>query len=108
VTTVTPNLPTEPASANVFELAAVLTSPIASVSAWHGGAGTGLATTAVRIGPALLSAVPWPSGDLTAAVRALQAGDVTGCGRAIITAYGIDSDEGLLSWWVERLPMAPE
>lgn len=96
-------------AAKVAELAAVLTSPIASALAWHAGGGTGLSTTSVRIGPAGLAATPWPAGDLSAAVVALHADDIVGCGRAVCEAYGlrvsgVDGSERLLNWWVERLP----
>jgi hypothetical protein len=102
VSTVTPT----DSSVSVAELAAVLTSPVASALAWHEGGGTGLSTTSVRIGPALLAAIPWPAGDLSAAVEALDAGDIVGCGRAVCAAYGLEpeSADGLLSWWAERLP----
>ena len=110
VTTVTPNAGsgrTAGGSAtDVWELAAVLTSPIASVLAWHAAGGTGLSTRSIRIGPAVLSATPWPAGDLTIATRALGSGDVEECGRAVIEAYGIGNGAGddLLSWWVAQLP----
>ncbi len=96
-------------AATVTELAAVLTSPIASALAWHSGGGTGLSTTSVRIGPAGLAATPWPAGDLSAAVDALHAGDIVGCGQAVCQAYRrraseIDDFEQLLNWWAERLP----
>jgi SAM-dependent methyltransferase len=91
---------------DVWELAAVLTSPIASVLAWHQGGGTGLSATSVRIGPALLAATPWPTGSLDTAVDALRSRDVTGCGVEMMRAYGLDRQaaEGLLTWWAERLP----
>ncbi len=90
----------------VWELAAVLTAPIASVFAWHAGGGTGLSTRSVRIGPAVLAAIPWPAGDLATAVQALQAGDIQACGRAVTKAYAIGNATGdeLLSWWAAQLP----
>ncbi len=83
---------------------AVLTSPVAAAACWHQGAGTGLSTTSIRLGPCVLAAVPWPSGDVAAAVDALGRGDVLGCGRAIVTAYGIADGDALVNWWAERLP----
>ena len=102
VSTVTPT----DSNVSVAELAAVLTSPVASVLAWQEGGGTGLSTTSVRIGPALLAATPWPAGDLSAAVEALGGGDIVGCGRAVCAAYGLEPETaaGLLNWWAERLP----
>ena len=86
--------------------AAVLTSPVASVLAWHAAGGTGLSTNAVRVGPAVLAATPWPSGDLSTAVAALRSGDVGACASSVVDAYGLVGGEAgrLLSWWVERLP----
>jgi hypothetical protein len=99
VTTVTPI-----DSNSVWELAAVLTSPVAAAMAWHVGAGTGLSTTSLRVGPALLGALPWPAGELDAAVAALRDRDIVGCGRHVDAAYGIDGTDDLLSWWTSRLP----
>jgi SAM-dependent methyltransferase len=111
VTTVTPLATSAAITATVWELAAVLTSPVASVLAWHAGGGTGLSTTSVRVGPAVLAATPWPAGSLTRAVSALHAGDIEACGRAVTEAYGLAADgpdgtaaDRLVSWWVERLP----
>jgi SAM-dependent methyltransferase len=101
VTTATPT-----ADATVWQIAAVLTSPVASATAWHLGAGTGLSTTALRIGPALLAALPWPAGSLDGAVAALRAGDVVACAERVDAAYGMTGPAAanLLSWWYERLP----
>lgn len=87
----------------VWEAAAVLTSPVASVWAWHQAAGTGLSARTLRLGPRLVEALPWPAGDLTAAVKRLQAGDVPGCGRAVDDAYGA-ADDTRFDWWAESLP----
>ena len=59
----------------------MITSPVASVLAWQLAAGTGLSTTTMRVGPALLAQLPWPAGDLAAATAALTGGDVEGCAR---------------------------
>ena len=101
VTSVTPTGPTP-----VLALAAVLTSPIASAIAWRHGAGTGLSTTTVRVGPTQLAGIPWPAGDLAGAIDALRDGDVDACATAVTTAYGIDraTADDLLAWWRERLP----
>jgi SAM-dependent methyltransferase len=101
VNTVTPL-----AAASVLDIAAMLTSPVATIVAWQLAAGTGLSTTTIRVGPALLGAVPWPAGDLTRAVEALGGGDVVGCGRAIAAAYGLDAAdaEPAIAWWSAQLP----
>ena len=100
VTTATPTV-----DAAVWEIAAVLTSPIASIIAWQHGAGTGLSTTSVRVGPTSLAGTPWPIGSLEAAVARLRDGDLTECGEAVTRAYGVDPSEcdAHMSWWLERL-----
>ena len=101
VTTATPTGDT-----SVWEIAAVLTSPVASVLAWQDGAGTGLSTTSVRIGPASLAATPWPGGTLDDAVAALRAGDVQACGDAVTSAFGLGdaAHRRLMAWWSSHLP----
>ena len=74
-------MPTRP-DRHVWALAAVLTSPVASVLAWQRAAGTGLSTTTVRVEPRTPGRVPWPAGDLTEAVAALRAGRIVGVRRA--------------------------
>jgi SAM-dependent methyltransferase len=93
-------------AASVDEIAAVLTSPVASVLAWQLAAGTGLSTVSMRVGPALLAQLPWPASDLSAATAALAEGDIEGCGRAVTEAYAIDrrTAEPLLAWWRSQLP----
>jgi hypothetical protein len=90
----------------VWAIAAVLTSPVASALAWHAGAGTGLSTRSVRVGPAVLAATPWPAGGPEAGAAALRAGDVLGCGRSVTAAYGLPAatTDELFSWWVAQLP----
>jgi hypothetical protein len=88
-----------------WEIAAVLTSPVASAAAWQLGAGTGLSTKALRVGPALLGALPWPGGELDEAVDALRSRGPAACGPLVDRAYGVDptSAAELLSWWSARL-----
>jgi SAM-dependent methyltransferase len=93
---------------SAWEIAAVLTSPLASGWLWHRGAGTGLSADAIRLSPVTLGALPWPAGDPGPAVRALRAGDVRGCGAAIDAAYGIADDQALFDWWralLERIEL---
>jgi hypothetical protein len=91
---------------SVDEIAAVITSPVASVLAWQLAAGTGLSTTSMRVGPALLAQLPWPAGDLAAATGALADGDAECCGRAVMEAYAMDrrTDEPMVAWWLSQLP----
>jgi SAM-dependent methyltransferase len=86
-----------------WDIAAVLTSPVASAWVWHRGAGTGLAADAIRLSPAGLGELPWPTGDLAPAVTALREGDVRACGRAVDAAYGVGADEELFDWWAGLL-----
>lgn len=98
VTTVVPA-----GGATADELAAVLTSPVATVYAWWRAAGTGMSPTSLRLGPSVLAGVPWPAGDLGPAVAALAAGDVVCCGRAVAVAAGVPADHPIVTWWIERL-----
>lgn len=88
-----------------WEIAAVLTSPVASAWAWHRNAGTGLSADAIRLGPVVLSDLPWPAGRLDRAVTRLQGGDVRGCASEVHGAFGIDETDGagLMSWWLRTL-----
>ncbi len=89
----------------VWEVAAVLTSPVASAWAWRRAAGTGRSATSLRLGPRWLADLPWPGGSLRAAVAALRSGDVDGTGRAVSTAYGLDpTATELHTWWGRNLP----
>lgn len=99
VTTVVPDAPV-----TVHEVAAVLTSPVASAHAWWRAAGTGLSSTSVRVGPDLIGSVPWPAGSLDTAVRALVRGDVGACGVAAAAAYGVDESHPVVAWWLRLLP----
>lgn len=85
-----------------WEVAAVLTSPAASVWAWHQRGGTGLGPTAIRVGPGMLAELPLPDGPLVGAVAALRSGDVARCGGLIDAAYGLDADEHAAAseWWL--------
>ena len=108
VTTATPtgHAVDDGAGASTWAIAAVLTSPTASIAAWQHCAGTGLSTTSIRIGPATLASLPWPAGDLATAVERVRRGDVTGCGRAVCDAYELPAAdaEAAMTWWAQRLP----
>lgn len=85
------------------EIAAVLTSPLASAWAWHRSAGTGLSSDAIRVGPVVLADLPWPAGSLGAAVAALESGDVRRCGELVDGAYGVADRAALAAWWESAL-----
>ena len=89
-----------------WQIAAVLTSPIASAWVWHRSGGTGMSASSIRLGPAVLADLPWPSGDLDSAVVALQSGNARGCAMALLDAHRVvDADVRgeLFSWWVGSL-----
>lgn len=93
---------------SAWEIAAVLTSPVASGWLWHRGAGTGLSADTIRLSPVTLAALPWPAGDLGVAVEALRCGDVRACGAAVDVSYGITGEStlfesSLFDWWSELL-----
>jgi len=63
-----------------------------------------LSADTIRLSPVTLAALPWPAGDLAAAVDALRRGDVRGCGAAVDVAYGIRDEStlfelSLFDWW---------
>ncbi|MEP6299681.1 MAG: hypothetical protein ABJ382_20360, partial [Ilumatobacter sp.] len=88
-----------------WQVAAVLTSPAASVWAWHQRGGTGLGPTAIRVGPTMLAELAWPEGSLDDAVDALRAGDVIRCGELVDAAFGLTADEhaAAMAWWCSAL-----
>jgi SAM-dependent methyltransferase len=86
-----------------WQIAAVLTSPLASAWAWHRSAGTGLSADAIRVGPVMLADLPWPAGDLEGAVTAIQERDVRRCASEVHAAFGVTQDESLKSWWETAL-----
>lgn len=98
-------VPTDQLADAAWEIAAVLTSPVASAWSWWRGAGTGLSAGTIRLSPVVLADLPWPSGDLGDAVDALRAGDVRACGAAVEAAYGLGdaADDELVAWWSRLL-----
>ena len=86
-------------ASSAWEVAAVLTSSVASAWLWHRGAGTGLSVDTIRLSPVTLGELPWPGGDLRRAVEALRGGDVRRCSAAVIEAYGIEDAAALDGWW---------
>ena len=93
-----PTLPADGARV-VWEVAAVLSSPIASAWAWDQSAGTGLSADAIRVGPVMLAELPWPAGDLGSSVAALRSGDVRSSARGVHRAFGLTDDDELFAWW---------
>lgn len=100
-----PELTSDEAERTLWEIAAVLTSPVASAFVARRAAGTGMSARVVRVTARHLHAVPWPAGDLGPAVAAIRSGDVLACGAHVVRAYGItgvDAD-ALLEWWGARV-----
>jgi hypothetical protein len=95
-------------ASSAWEIAAVLTSSVASAWLWHRGAGTGLSVDGIRLSPVTLGELPWPGGDVGRAVAALRDGDVRSCSAEMAVAYGVDDATVLDGWWtalLERIEM---
>lgn len=91
---------------DVWAVAAVLSSPVASLWLAHRSAGTGRSARVVRVSAPVLAEVPWPGGDLSPAVDALRSGHLDACAHATLGAYGVDEVVGdaWLQWWRSTLP----
>ncbi|CAB4880160.1 unannotated protein [freshwater metagenome] len=90
---------------DVWLAAAMLTSPVASAWIALQRIGTGLSAQAIRVTASDLAALPLPA-DRTAwkdASDSLQNGDVYGCGRHMIHAYGLAHRADLYDWWEQRV-----
>ena len=105
--------------ADLWHVAAALTSPVASAWAAARHLGTGRAATSVRLRPVDVTSLPVPvdhrrwdeAAELARRGQALaDAGDGVGwrrtlveLGRVMVAAHGLDDPE-LVRWWSERLP----
>lgn len=87
----------------VDEIAAVLTSPTATLWVWHLMGGTGRSPTAVRLTPSVVAGTPWPAGPLDLAVAALRSGDVRSCANAVEAAFGASPAGDAMQWWLTAL-----
>ncbi len=96
------------ADVKAAEIAAVLTSPIASRLMWAHAAGTGLSPRSLRVSVRGLVDLPWPSGSLDDAVSALVLGDAISCGQLVHRAFGIAQDGPLSAWWERQIPRREE
>ncbi len=90
---------------SLWQIAAVLTSPVASALIAEQSVGSGLSAATVRVSQRTLGQLAWPAGALTAAVGALRSGDLAACGRAVDAAYGVH-DETLYGWWWDHVSHA--
>ena len=103
----TPVVSVEPRDpADLWRLAAVLTSPVATALVVMDGAGSALSADAVRLSASRLAALPLPVNDQewVAAAEAARTADVVSCGRLMMAAYGVDDREDLFAWWQNRIP----
>ena len=104
----TPVVSVEPTTEiSVWQIAALLTSPVATAWLVTEAAGTALSASAVRVSASTLAALPLPSDSSAwdAAASAAELGDVEACGRAMLDAHGVDDHGGvLLGWWLDRIP----
>jgi hypothetical protein len=100
---ITSVVPKAPGATAVWEIAAVLTSPVATLAAWWSSAGSGLSARSLRISPRLIALTPWPKGDIAAAVHHFQAGRIADCGREMAAAYDMDPAHPGIEWWLNSL-----
>ncbi len=100
VISVVPNDP-----ADVWRVAALLTSPVASAWIALQRIGTGLSAHAIRVTASDLARLPIPSDNAAwiEAASALQRGSVLDCGRRMLHAYGLSSRNDLYDWWAARV-----
>jgi hypothetical protein len=93
------------AEADLWRVAAVLSSPAASAVLAHRRAGSGMGPGTLRVRAADLLDLPWPAEQraLDRAAACLRRGDLVGAARATGHAFGGDVDQ-LLDWWLARLP----
>jgi len=94
---------------DLWRIAAVLTSPVASAWLAHRRMGSGLSAAAVRVSASDLAQIPLPThGDpWVRATVALRGGDVAACGRAMGEAYGLAHRADLFEWWEQLLGLDP-
>jgi hypothetical protein len=84
---------------DVWRVAAVLCSPVASAVAASRFLGAGLAPGALKLSASQLLDLPCPASPWDAAAERLAAGDLDGCAVAMTAAYGLSPDHPVLAWW---------
>ncbi|NOX31223.1 MAG: hypothetical protein GXP35_14425, partial [Actinobacteria bacterium] len=103
----TPTLSVVPENPNdVWAIAALLTSPVATAWAVERSSGSGLSVGAVRLPAELMRAVPLPEDQVKwyeAAAMAQAGSPASEVGRHMMSAFAVDDDD-LYSWWAARLP----
>lgn len=91
---------------SLWHVAALLTSPVATVLAVLDAAGTALSADAIRVSAARLARLPLPADRVAwdEAAAAARRGDVDGCGRAMLRAHGLEERSDVLDFWETRRP----
>jgi hypothetical protein len=96
-------VPRDPA--DLWRVAAVLTCPAVAAEASRRHLGSGRTSRSVRLRAAEVLDLPLPSGrdrwDEAAALLSTGA-PLEEVGAAMDAAYGLEGDEALLEWWIER------
>ncbi len=107
----TPTLSVVPENPNdVWAIAVLLTSPVATAWAVERSSGSGLSVGAVRLTAELMRAVPLPQDQdkwHEAAAMAKAGRPATEVGRQMMSAFAVVDDD-LYSWWATRLPKRTE
>jgi len=90
---------------DLWRVAAVLTSPIASALLAHQRAGSGLSSRAIRVTASDLHALPLPSDGESweRAASQLHAGDIDAGAVAMMHAYGCADRDDVLAWWRQNV-----
>ena len=110
-------VPVDGSPADVWGIAAVLTSPPAAMVAARRHLGAALSSDALKLGARDMAALPLPAehgpwveaaGAFRAASTATDPGTrrthLLACGHSMCAAYGVRDSEPLLAWWEGRLP----
>lgn len=110
-------VPRDPAQ--IWHVAAVLLSPIATAWALHHAAGAALSSHAIKLSARQVLEIPAPPCSArwdAAAALVQQAHEASGALRrsdllvaaaeAMVAAFGLPSDDPLLPWWRARLPLS--
>ncbi|MPY92156.1 MAG: N-6 DNA methylase [Acidimicrobiia bacterium] len=106
-----PCVAVEAEPADLWHLAAVLNSAVATAWALERFGGAGLSAGAVKLSARQVLEVPLPADrgawdDAAAALRDApdSIGSLIGANRTMLRAYGLVGAEDLLRWWTSRLP----
>ncbi|WP_183095365.1 N-6 DNA methylase [Nocardioides stalactiti] len=91
--------------ADLWRVLAVLLAPPVVADAAARYVGTGLTPGSIKISARQLAALPLPldGGAWVRGADLARAGEIAEAGRAMTEAYGIDTDDPVLDWWLARL-----